>query len=323
MIGLMKALPLFYVTPTVVWVEDNQLFLDAIRKHFKEKYYSMTFQDATQASNFLSSYKPPSQSINFTRELVESDIFDMPNHLPIDINLSEIAKLASNEALKNEIAVLVIDNNMPGINGLEICKQLKNAPFKKILLTGETSSNDVIDAFNQGVIDKFIAKEKNAMDKLEKSVRYLSHQYFFDKTKNLLAHLEISRASPLSDSIFINHFLQWRAENQLEDFYLINKQGSFLLKNKKGNQIFFIVMSESTKEEFIKLNDEAPKTMMALLSQVAKGEKIPFFGIGKESWELGYEEWEPYFYPANVLQGREKYYWTVVASDCSAVSYRN
>lgn len=308
-----RKLPLFFFSPTLCWIDDNQLFLNAANNLFKNNYNCLTFTDAQTALEFLTSYKSLFSQINFTREFTESDIFDIHNHLPVDINISEITQLSNNPARKNELAVLIIDNNMPNMSGIDLCYHLKDFPYKKILLTGDTDQSKIIDAFNQGIIDRFIAKEDtNVTHKLQTTIHELSYQYFYEKTKNLLCHLETSRPSPLSDPIFVNFFLQWCEQNKTHEFYLLNRHGSFLVKINSNTNDYFIVMSEFAKNEFIKLNDEVPIESKSLVDQVAEGKLLPFFGVGKESWEFDYTEWQKYFYPANVLQGKEKYYWTVI-----------
>jgi hypothetical protein len=60
------------------------------------------------------------------------------------------------------------------------------------------------------------------------------------------------------------------------------------------------------------MNQEAHETIGHLLNQTAQGKWIPFFGINQESWQHDYSTWSNYFYPAQTLQGREKYYWTII-----------
>src|SRR5579872_2627138 len=305
---MQKKLPLFYLPPTICWIDDNQLFLDAASGFFKDCYNSLTFNDPKGALDFLISQPSLFEKINFTRELKESDLFNVDNHLPIDINISEIAQLSVNPSAKKEIAVLIIDNNMPNIKGIEVCHALKNQPYKKILLTGETEPIEVIDAFNSGVIDKFITKDdSNIIEKLKNNIQELAHQYFTENTKNLLDCLEISRPSPLSDPIFVDFFLRWIEKNQLHEFYLLDRNGSFLLRNNNDESIYFIMMSDSAKNEFLKLNSEIPAHLESIISQVSEGKLIPFFGNGKESWEYPYNEWSQYFFSAETLKGREQY----------------
>lgn len=310
---MIKKLPLFYFPPTICWIDDDQLFLDAANNLFKEDYNCLTFVNPEKAIEFLTAYQSPYSKINFIREFTESDIYDTHNHLPVDINISEITKLANTISIQNELAILIIDNNMPYMNGIEICRKVKTASYKKILLTGQTSPIEVIDAFNNGIIDKFIGKDQHVSEKLQNSIFELSYQYFYEKTKHLLSHIEASRPSPLSDEVFIDFFYRWCESNQCKEFYLINRHGSFLVKNKSGLSTYFIVMSENAKDEFLKLNDDALDKVGNLLAQVSSGESIPFFGVGKESWEFSHDDWDNFFYPSHVIQGREKYYWSTIS----------
>ncbi len=305
-------LPLFYFPPSICWVDDNQVFLDAAHQFFKDDYNCLTFVDPKKAMEYLTIYQSPYSDINFTREFTENDIFNTHNHLPIDINLSEIIRLADIEAIKNELAILIIDNYMPNINGIDLCYKLKKSSYKKILLTGQTNPLEVINAFNEGIIDKYLEKDKNVTEKLQNNIRELTHLYFYEKTKNLLSHIETSRPSPLSDEVFIDFFYRWCESNNYKEFYLINKHGSFLVNDNNGLSTYFIVMSEHDKNEFVKLNDDALDHVGHLLDQVTKGKLIPFFGVGKECWEFDHSDWKNYFYPSNVLQGREKYYWSTI-----------
>jgi hypothetical protein len=35
--------------------------------------------------------------------------------------------------------------------------------------------------------------------------------------------------------------------------------------------------------------------------------KIPFFGLGKEAWQIDVSQWPQHLYPASKLEGRETY----------------
>jgi CheY-like chemotaxis protein len=308
----MKKIPLFYFPTTICWIDDNQDFLNATNTLFTHEYNSVAFVDSKEALNFLNDYSSPFSAINFTREFIESDVFDTRNHLPVDINISEIIKLANNSSVRHEISIIVVDNNMPNLRGIDICKQLKDAAYKKILLTGETSHEEVINAFNDGLIDKYIPKNIAVPEKLESTIQNLTRQFFVEKTKNLLAHLETSRLTPLSDPIFIEFFYNWCSLNNITEFYLINKNGSYLTKNKDGKTIYLIIMSEHAKKEFVSLNDEFASDKNMMLDEISAGKVIPFFGLDKESWEVSYDEWDKYAYPAKIISGREKYFWSEI-----------
>jgi DNA-binding NtrC family response regulator len=67
---------------------------------------------------------------------------------------------------EGEFAIIVSDNQMPGLKGLELLKRIKEfAPqARRVLLTGHTELNDAIEAFNDGVIHRFINKPWDTED---------------------------------------------------------------------------------------------------------------------------------------------------------------
>lgn len=55
-------------------------------------------------------------------------------------------------------SVLVVDYNMPGMNGLELVRELGDCPTRRVLLTGVADAEVAVGAFNKGLIQKFIPK---------------------------------------------------------------------------------------------------------------------------------------------------------------------
>ena len=51
--------------------------------------------------------------------------------------------------------------------------------------------------------------------------------------------------------------------------------------------------------------------MQAYVNAVSLRQKIPFFGIGLESWQYDFNEWSQYFYAPEIINGRENYYWFI------------
>lgn len=54
--------------------------------------------------------------------------------------------------------VLIVDYAMPGLNGLELIRRLGGSPARRILLTGQADAEIAVQAFNSGLIQKFIPK---------------------------------------------------------------------------------------------------------------------------------------------------------------------
>jgi len=79
-----------------------------------------------------------------------------------DPNLAEAA------CQEREIALVISDNMMPGLTGLELLARIKaQHPWtRRILLTGHTELNQAVKAFNEGTIHRFINKPWNTAELL-------------------------------------------------------------------------------------------------------------------------------------------------------------
>lgn len=144
----MNVLPLFSHTLTVALIDDDSLFLEAISALLKENYPLKTFNNPIIAVNFFYNYYSLLPSLKLTRDCTE------------------------------EIGVIIIDHNMPGMNGIEVCRKLKLLPVKKILLTGEGSDKLAIDALSEGIIDCFIRKDSLSLpEDINLSLRRLTQEY--------------------------------------------------------------------------------------------------------------------------------------------------
>lgn len=308
-----NTLPLFYFKPTLCWIDDDQLFLDAVAIHYSPNFESLSYTNSFQAVAALGTYESPLNAINFTRELTESDLYGTHGHHPISMNIPAIKSLMTSTDKHIEIAILVSDYNMPGQTGLDVFAQLKSLPCQKILLTGDATHESVVKAFNDGLIHRFIRKDHDTASILQKYVTDLVEKHFQEKSRPLMNHLESSKPCALSDPVFIKTFNEWREKENIVEFYLIHKQGWFLAKNANGETLYFIVFSEQDKNDFLALHDDAPSDTAKLLNAFEQGQSIPFFGVDVESWDIPHDAWEQHFYPAQILQGREVYYWAVIS----------
>ena len=81
--------------------------------------------------------------------------------------------------------LILLDVNMPGMNGFETCQRLKElektAETPIIFLTARTSPDDILDAFSAGAVD-YITKPFNNSELL---IRVRSHLDLKDKTDTL------------------------------------------------------------------------------------------------------------------------------------------
>ena len=87
------------------------------------------------------------------KELAQTLKEELEHHFIVDLAFSgEKGEYAS---FINEYDVIIIDYNLPGINGLEVCKKIRDgnihAPI--LMLTGESEINKKVEALNSGADD--------------------------------------------------------------------------------------------------------------------------------------------------------------------------
>jgi CheY-like chemotaxis protein len=308
----MKTLPLFFYPSTTLLVDDNTLFLKSLNFLFGDDASTMLFTSPQQTLQFFNNYESFLCKTNFIRGAIESDNYDMLNHMPVDFEFSSLQKLRNRIERHSDVAVMITDYNMPEMNGIELCRELRHLPIKKILLTGEAELSLAVAAFNEGAIDCFIRKGTEKIDnEIIFYVKKLSQQFFVEATKSLLDHLETDYVLPFSDPIFISFFNEWCTVNSIKEYYLVDKNGNLLVIDEQNKHYYFTIHTERTLNNLVGLHSDDAEALIYLRAIILR-EKTPFFGEGIASWDQPPHRWAESFYSPQILQGREKYYWALV-----------
>jgi CheY-like chemotaxis protein len=129
-----KKMACCYFPTTVIMVDDKVEFLNSLQLKIAKSLPSKTFKDSTEALTFLQSIQ---KNTTFIDRCIVRPADDEINHRNIDVNISEIHKEIYNPNRFGEVSVLLVDYAMPGLNGAELCQQLKGHRYKIVLLTGE------------------------------------------------------------------------------------------------------------------------------------------------------------------------------------------
>lgn len=306
----MKTIPLFYYPTTTIWVDDDRNTLNSMTLVFGNQGHILPFQSANKCLEFLGQYKPPLLGQSFLQSVTEDENYGVLKYTPINVDVTQISELANLKDKHNEVTVMVIDYHMPEMDGFSLAKSISHLPIQKILLTGKAQDNDVINGFNNNLIHRFVQKaEDNQFGKLSLYLKELSIQYFENLTHPLLSTLEAESPLPLSDPIFIEFFTEYCEENKVSEFYLIDKNGSFLCIDYDGNKSCLIMQSDKGLDSWISENMEEKLLSSNDIKLVKERKIIPFFGIGKELWQVDTDNISQYFYTPRTLNGRDRYFW--------------
>lgn len=311
---MQQKMPVFLFPTTIVFVDDDTLFLKSLTSHLDQYYLIKTFQNSEDCLKFFDTYQEPISISQFFETFSEHEFNGDPEHELIDLNYNKFNKVHQNNDKIQEVAVIIVDFNMPGKNGIELCEHLKELPVKKILLTAKLTLHEAVKALNSGVIDCYIDKdEKNLSQEIAKYIDILTKKYFSKKSHPLLNHFEVNGKKHLSDVAFIKLFEGWRKENRIKEYYLIDKIGNFMAFNDKGEKLYFIIHTKNSLDEFLEIyEDDEFYEFSDPREKIKSCEMIPFFGINTEPLYVPPKEWSKHFYPANYLRGITDYYWTAI-----------
>lgn len=311
-------IPTCYFPSTVVFIDDSQDFLLNFTLQLRDDLVYRMFNSPQEALDLLNSTQRQSDYLNQRcfSEYLESISCPLSNQT-INLNLSAIHSEIYNSKRFDEISVVIVDFSMPGMNGLEFCEKLENTSIKKILLTGQANEKTTIEAFNKGIIDRYVQKhEPNVATIINENIAAMQYQYFQYMSDMIINVLAFNSPSCLKDKKFAEFFHSICQENQIIEYYLTENTGSFLLLDKDANASCLIVKNErelSLLHE-LALNNNAPAHV---LEELKTGEKMPYFWQADNYYHSEWTDWSTCLYPANTIECNEIYYYALIKSPFS------
>ena len=308
-----NALPLIYYPNKWLWIDDDSLLLNTIKDTFGKENSIQIFQSSKDCLAFLKNYQPYLLKQNFLKSIINDESYGILKHTPVDFDITSLVQLANDPNRYDEITVMVIDYNMPEIDGFSLAKTAQSFPIKKILLTGKAQETEAIDGFNSNLIHCFVQKsEPKMIEKLSYYLKSLSLQYFQEITFPLFSYLETENKLPLTDPVFINFFQDYCLKHKIKEYYLIDKQGSFMCIDSQNIRSCLIIHTDKSIHNWLTLYSNEKCLSNDELTEIKNRRKIPFFGVGKEAWQTGPSEWSKHLHIPEILEGRERYFWATI-----------
>ncbi|MDH5180196.1 MAG: response regulator [Gammaproteobacteria bacterium] len=201
----------------------------------------------------------------------------------------------------NKYSVVLVDYSMPEMDGLELCRNIKDAGVKKILITGKADMGIAIQAFNDGVIDFFVQKQNADFNSiLNSTIKRLSHKYFKDLCSHSMFFVK-KHAPYLFDDGFYERFQKICEMNDVAEYYLKRNilVSEFMLITKTGDVKYLLVQTEDQIKAQMEIAVEEESLMPeALFKLVCNREIIPYFA-GRCVYESSYKDsWKNHVYKA-------------------------
>lgn len=302
----------FYFPTTVAFIDDSRPFLSNLSLQLDSRLAFRMFHSpfsALVALNGASSI-PPMVEQFFSLYRHRGDTSDA--HHVIDLSLDMIHREVHNEHRFEQVSVVVVDYDMPEIDGLEFCRSLKNPAVKKILLTGKADEQIAVRAFNEKTIDRFIRKQDgDAMEQLNRAIGELQQEHFHQIEHMLSDALAVGSHMFLRDAEFAQRFEEIRESLGIVEHYLSYTPDGILMLDATGVAHLLIVQTEEMLQGNyeIAFDQGAPEE---LLEQLRSGRSIPYFWKTSGNYSPTYENWRACLHPATEFKGKNWYMYAVV-----------
>jgi len=224
----------------------------------------------------------------------------------------------------NRLSVVVVDYSMPGLNGLQFCEQVKDPQIGKVLLTGVADEKMAVEAFNAGIIDRFISKSHpNASEYISDYSRDMQHTYFRKQTRQMRQTLRLAGPLFLDDQAVTSWVRRQMIRHNFCEYYMVSDPPGLLMVTPTGELQQIIVLSAAecdAQATYAELHN-APATVVERLHTRTH---LGFFMEDPESYGVDDEyPWSELMHRATPLgDSEQKWFAALVAQPPINIDYQ-
>jgi CheY-like chemotaxis protein len=302
----------FYFPTTVTFVDDSPTFLSNLCLQLDPQLAFRLFSSPGEALDFVNSRPRPGPSDEpiFApfRDRTDEDVA----HQVIALSVNTVRKQVHNAQRFLATSVVVVDYDMPGMNGLEFCRRMTDPTVRKIMLTGKADEHIAVQSFNEGIIHRFISKQDAAaVPALNRAVRDLQNAYFDDVCQSILDTLAVSEYAFLRDEALAARVAEISDSLGIVEHYLSYCPGGLLMLDSAGKSYLLVVHTDGTLRGLreIAVEQDAPAEF---LKELDSRRSLPYFWQTEGHYPTDCTAWEAYMHPATQLSGRQNYVYSVI-----------
>jgi len=300
----------FYFRTRVILIDDNESFLDNLGFKLSDDFFITTFSNPYEALEEITSQNNTNILSNVSDLLVEvRDEDDDASGYSVDF--VQIKELAKNPIKNNIISVVIIDYSMPQINGIDFCEKISQFPILKIMLTGHADFKIAVDAFNRGIIDRFLVKDSPLMlDEINQSINIMQARFFEKKSYPLITCFSKAKDTLVNSIQYTEHLKSVIEQINAVEFYILNAIGSYLFITENGLRYYFIVLLDKQLDEYIDIAENA-NSSKKLINQMIERTHAPIF-IEDINFKIPVSDWDYLLQP---IQKINDYYYCIFSEE--------
>lgn len=303
--------PFFHPT-TVVVVDDNKDFLVNFSLRLGERLAYRLFSSPLEALEYVNDN--PASNVLLSKCITShsDEFYNIYCENLVEVNVNALQSELSNRQRFLEKSVVIVDYDMPGMNGIEFCRLIRDSNVKKILLTGVADEKLAVAAFNEGVIDKFIMKQDNAsISTINESIATFQDDYFEEKGGFIKSSLNNAAFGFLLNPEFIELFGSLLRLNGVVEYYLTGEPSGYLMLSGDGSVNHLMVLSDKEMHAHAEVvrDYEGPDDLYRLIEQ---REVIPYFCQQGGYYSPDVVDWKKYTYLCSPVDAAGSYYYALI-----------
>lgn len=306
-----------YYPTTVIFVDDHQGFLTSLPLQLDENIAYQQFLDPGSALQYLNTHP---YTVEQGLQAMLPTHSDEPHDVEIDVRT--MLRFVNDQQRFAEPSVVVVDYDMPGIDGLELCQQIQNPYVKKILLTGVADEVVGVEALNDKIIDYYINKSSPALyQRLNAAILKLQQRYFQAAFAGLNAYLA------QVNGLFKQPQVQAKVQQIIDQHHIVEYFGmtqplGYFMMSAEGDAYQLLIYTD----EILDTHFEIARDLQApteLLQRIALKQEIPYFSDAVDGYyHEQVEDWRASLYPAQAINNQ--YYMALATiTDVRSLPYRH
>ncbi|MEO8670546.1 MAG: hypothetical protein ABI411_04460 [Tahibacter sp.] len=300
----------FTFPTTTILVDDHEEYLDVVPLMLDPMLHLCSFSSPRAALAAMGSVG--SRPVPGGGWLYRWKDHVSPSQELVALDVDSIHRIIYDPERFSEVSVAVVDYFMPEMDGVNFCRRLNNPLIGKILLTGRAEDSVAIEAFNSGVIDRFIRKsDPQAMQKLEIAVRELQQRYFERAGAFVAETLALGKFSFLRDPAFRSAFDSVLTSfHPVESYVVCNPTGMVLLDAWGIGRFLLVQTEDDLREQYVIAEDRgAPDSVLEALRT---GQALPWFWSSGGYYSPQLSDPDANLFPATLIQGERCYYFSLI-----------
>jgi len=303
----MKTIPCCFFPTTVLMVDDNKEYLSNLQLLLNSKLLTRIETNPNDALPIVNNYHLSYSIVEACIEKFNS--YELDNDLPLSkINLENLINISLNKNRFSYISVLVVDYSMPQMTGIDLCNKLKDIPISKIMVTGEADLDIAVDAFNKGIINKFIVKgSPNFKEILQSAIQQFQKELFQNISYQIISKI---KENLWHNKAFIKFFSETKEKLNATEYYMIDSKGSFLFLDENGKATILAVKSATEINNYynIALDNGSPNNITSSLKNLTH---FPLL-LEEKHIKCTTNEWGNLLHEAQLIPGLNDTYYAII-----------